>query len=440
MNRKTLGALLIFILLLGIVYYLMTRPEKGERQGERPRPLAKIDTKLLKRVSITHKGATVVLERAGQDRWQLTRPVSYPADSGAVEGLVEKLKELEFGDLVTELKAKHAEHEVDEAKGIRVVVSDGKKDLADFYVGKVVDSFTMLRLNGKDQVFQAVGSLRYAFEREIKDWRNRTILELKPEELRKLQVTTPEGAIVLARPDEKTPWKAERSAAKIDQLDSATVSNLLSTFSSLSAVDFADGMDAAKAGLDKPAATIVATDKAGKQTTLLIGGHEGEDYRVRAQDNPQIFVIKKYTAENLLLRPVDFREKTVISLKAEDVVSLKIDKKKDGGGAVTLTRKGEEWLGDGKKVTDAAKIKSALEALASLKAEGFARATAAELGLGKPDWVVEILMKDRTRHELTVGSVEQDGFRALTRKGYDDIFTFRQYALDRFLLDPKDYK
>jgi hypothetical protein len=198
-------------------------------------------------------------------------------------------------------------------------------------------------------------------------------------------------------------------------------------------------MTAEKAGVDEPAATITVTLKGGKQLTVLVGGHEGEDYRLKAQDNPQLFTVKKYTVDNLLLRPVDFREKTVISFKADDVVSLEIDKKKDKT-SVTLTRKGEEWLGDGKKVDDDKKIKEALEALSSLKAEGFARHTAEELGMNAPDWVVKIRMKDRTTHKLSVGSVEKDGFRGLARQGYDDIFTFRQYALDRFLLDPKDYK
>lgn len=439
MNRKTLGALFVFILLLGIVYYLYTRPEKGEREGARPRPLAAIDIKQVKQVTITRKGKTVVLARKGKDRWQLTKPVSYPADKGAVEGMMDKLKDLEFGDLVTELKGKHAEHEVDDAKGIHVVVAGDKKPLADFHLGKVLDSFTMFRMAKKEQVWQAVGSIRFSFDREVKDWREKKIVDFKAEQARKLKVTTAGGAIELSRPDEKTPWKVDSSAVKIDQLDAQTVTSLVSTLSSLSAADFADGLDATKAGFDKPAATLVLTLKGGKQTTLLIGSNVGEDYRVKAQDNPQIFVLKKYTVDNLLLRPIDFREKTVLSLKADDVVALKIDKKKDSA-TVTLTRKGADWLGDGKKVKDATKIAGALQALANLKAEGFARHDSKELGLDKPGWVVEVQMKDRSKHVLSVGSVEKDGFRGLTRKGFEDIFSFRQYTLDRILLDPKDYK
>jgi hypothetical protein len=150
-------------------------------------------------------------------------------------------------------------------------------------------------------------------------------------------------------------------------------------------------------------------------------------------------VVKKYTIENLAKRPIDFRDKTVLSFKAEDAVSLTIDRKKDKE-SVALAKKGNDWLGNGKKVKDPGKIKTALEALATLKAEGFAAASAKELGLDKPDWTVEVQLKDRTRHLLSVGSVEKDGFLGLSRRGVSYLFSFRKYSLDRFLLDPKSFK
>lgn len=439
MNRKTLGALLVFVLLLGIVYYLQTRPEKGQRLGERPRPLGQLEKKRVKKVTITSKGKTVVLQRGAKESWRLSSPVSYEADKSAADAMVEKLAQLEFGDMVTEQKSRHSEHEVDDKAGVRVSVTDGTKTLADFYIGKVIDSFTMFRLKGKDQVYQAVGSLRYAFEREVKNWRNRTIIDLKPEEARELLVTTANGAITFSRPDGKAAWRVKSAPIKIDQLDTTTINILVSTFQSLTAFDFADGISAQKAGLDQPVATIVATIKDGKQVALLIGNHEGDDHRVQRRDNPQIFVVKKYTVDNLMRRPIDFREKSVLSLKAEEVVALVIDKRKDKA-SMTLMRKGGDWLADGKKVKDDKKVKTAIDTLATLKAEGFARDTAEALGLDKPDWVVEVQMKDRTKHVISVGSVEKEGARGVMRKGIDDLFTFRKYILDKFLLDPKDYK
>ena len=442
MNRNTLIALVIFVALAAGAYFVMKRPDKGVRVGERPTVMAKIEVKKIKKLTITNKGKTVVLQRAGKDGWELVDPVKYAADKYAADSAAEKVEKLEFGDLVTEQQAKHAVYEVDDKSGLRVIVSDGKKNLADFYLGKVVDDHTMFRLAGKKEVHQVVGSQKYAFEREVKNWRKREIIEFKQDQARKLELSSAEGAITLSRKDQKGPWKVDQTATKIDQLDDSAVTDILSSLYSLSAHEFADGKKLGETGLDKPVATIRVTLADGKSQTLLIGGHKGENYWVKRAAAPQIFVIQKHTIKNLHKRPIDFRNKTVLAFKEADVVSLLVTKKEKDKEAqkLKLERKGTDWMGNGKKVKDDQKIKDALKELATLKAEGFARHTAAELGLDKPGCTVQITLKDRTTHLLTAGSVEKDGSYGLTRKGVPDLFTIQKYALDRFCLDAKDYK
>lgn len=439
MQRKTVTALIVFLLLLLAVWWMMKRPEKGQRTSERPRPIQPIAKGAVQKVTLTSKGATVVITR-DKEGWKLTRPVDYPADTYSADAMVEKLEKLEFGDLVTEQKSRHPEYEVDDSKGVRVVAEGGGgKTLADFYLGKVVDDFTMLRPAGQDQVYQAVGSLRFLFDREVKNWRRRTIIDFKQEELRRLEVQRGEAKVVLSRAEDKKPWKVESATTPIEKLDESTVSSLVSTFASLSAFDFADGVSPAKAGLDRPTFRLTAGLKNGSTVTLLVGGSQGDDYWVQKQGTPQIFVVKKYGLENLLKRPIDFRDKTIWSFKTEDVVGLTLDKKKDKELA-RLTLKGSEWMIDGKKAKDADRIKGALEALAALKAEGFASQSAKELGLDKPGWVIEVQLKDKSKRQLTVGSVEKDSIFGVSRKGSPDIYTLRKWALDRFLLEPKSFK
>jgi hypothetical protein len=443
MNQKTLVALILFAALLATVYFMQTRPEKGQRTGERVRPLPAIKADAIKKVALTSKGVTVELERSGQE-WKLTRPVAYPADKYATDTLAEKLEKLELGDLVTENKARLADYEVDEKNGIRVVASDGAKPLLDFTLGKTIDDFTMLRPTGKDQVYQAVGALRFVFDREVKNWRKRAIIEVKQEEVRKLEVSSGGATTILSRADEKAPWKVEKveGGAAIEKLDESTVSTLLSAFYSLSAFDFADGITPEKSGLDKPTASVTAHLKSGPPVTLLIGARREDDTWVQKKGEPQVFVIKKYSVENLVRRPIDFRDKTVLSLKADEIVGLAFEHRKEKEKeAVKLTLKGKDWLsGSGKPLPDSSKVKGAAEALAALKAEGFASATAEELGMDAPEWTVEIVMKDRGKHSLSVGAKEKDGFYGLALKGQKDLYVLRKHVLDRFLLDPKNYK
>ena len=152
MNKKTLIALAVFAGLLGLVVFLQSRPEKGVRQGERPRPLPSLKGQAMDKISITSKGKTVVLKREGKEKWNLIQPVSYPADKYSADTVVEKLQALEFGDLVTEQKGRHAEYELTGDKSIHVVAEAGGKKVADLYLGKVLDDFTMLRTANKDDV------------------------------------------------------------------------------------------------------------------------------------------------------------------------------------------------------------------------------------------------------------------------------------------------
>ncbi len=86
------------------------------------------------------------------------------------------------------------------------------------------------------------------------------------------------------------------------------------------------------------------------------------------------------------------------------------------------------------------KIKDAVKALATLKAEGFGAFSPAEYGLDKPDWILEIMLKDRTRHLLKIGSQEKESLFALTRSGSPDIFTLRKHMVNKISISPKGYK
>ena len=440
MNKKTLIALGLFLVLLVVVYMVQTRPKTGERVGERPRPLAKIEDKAIKKLTITSKGNTVEMARSKDKDWKVISPVKYPADTYALDTAIEKIAKLEFGDLITERKDKRAAYEVDDKGGIRVKVSDGKKTLADFYLGKVVNDYTMFRLAGKDRVYKAVGAMKYAFERDLKDWRNRDVTSFKQEEARKVRVAGNGQVIVLSRKDDKASWKVDESPVAIDQLDDTTVTNLISTLSTLSASEFADDKTDDKVGLDKPKTTITVTLKDKKEVSLLIGDKKGDDdIYVKAADSPQVFVLKKYTVETVDKRPIDFRDKTVLSFKPDDAVQFvvaKLDDKK----TLTFAKSGDNWNIKGKKAAEQQKVKDALTALSNLTAEGFARAGAEQFGMDKPAWRLEITLKDRTKHTLSVGSKEHNELWGVSKNGQGDLFVLRKYSTDRFLLAPKDFE
>ena len=108
MNRKTLTAVAAFAILGLVALFALRQPEKGEATGDRQRPLAKIDPAALDTITVTRGGAATVLKREG-GKLKVTAPVPYAADETAVKAAFEALEKLEFGNLVTENKAKQVE-------------------------------------------------------------------------------------------------------------------------------------------------------------------------------------------------------------------------------------------------------------------------------------------------------------------------------------------
>lgn len=441
MERRNQVALVIFLLLGVAVFFLYRAPERGQRVGERPRPVPRLAKEQIKKVTLTSKGKTVVLERRAE-RWHMTSPVEYIADKYASETLQRKLEELQFGDLITERKEKHLAFEVTKEKAVRVQVSDGKASLADFYLGKSESGFTMFRLHGEDKVHQAVGFLRSTFDKEPRLWRDRRISSAKRDDVRQVSFATPAGTATLKRDGAKAPWTVVSAPIALPKLDEAAINNALAALQSLSAHDFDDKISAKDAGLDPPHASIALTLEGGKSAQLLVGKKGKESYWVKAGDKPQIFTLKHYSLKALLLRPVDLKDKTILSFDQKKVISLRLEQL--GGKAprrVLLERKGAGWTGNGKQLASSKKIEAAIKTLSKLKAHTFARDTAQGLGLATPAWRVVITLADGAGSStLLVGGVEKEGARGVRLEGATDLYLLRKHALDRILLDPAKFQ
>ena len=159
----------------------------------------------------------------------------------------------------------------------------------------------MVRIGDRPEVFGASGSLRYAFDRELKAWRNRKIVSLESSNVQSIRFESSKGKFEFQR--EQDGWKAVEAPKALRQLDPKKVTALVSMAARLTATDFApEDISAARAGLNEPAAqvTIIAKDES-QPIVLELGdetGNAGELY-LRRQGDPIIYVISKYLADRL---------------------------------------------------------------------------------------------------------------------------------------------
>ena len=454
MNRKTLIAGAVFAGLI-IVAVLVTRsPEKGSRkEGEAPRPVAKVAPGGIDTVEVTKAGVTTVIKKDGAN-YKVEKPVPYAADQEAAKQAFEGLEKLEFDGIISDQKAKHDEFEVG-ANSVRVVGKKAGKALVDLRIGKVANNQTMVRVEGKDEVWQAVGSLKYEFDKDAAAWRDKSITTFTEADAERIEVNSKNGGkIVLTKPAAKDggagggDWTVAESTVKVEPLDKTVAPGIVSALYAWKANDFADAAKPADTGLDAPDNTITVGLKAGKKISVLVGKKKGEeDYYVKTADSPQVFLVKKYNLERVNKRPVEFREKTMCNLNEGEITEVTVNRDKD---SYTLVKQPGKTGNDAWKLTkpagvtlDSTKVNAIVGAFKDWKAAGFAEDNSPKAtGLVKP--TATITAKSNLKGSgcvLKVGAELSDKQNTFVEKnGAPDVFTVPKWSLDRVLVKVDDLK
>ncbi|HEX8952989.1 MAG TPA: DUF4340 domain-containing protein, partial [Polyangia bacterium] len=308
MEKRTLYALVAVLALGGIAFAVLRSPEKGQRQGPPPRPVAAIKAADVARLELTNdKDEKTVLEKSGASEWRVKSPGDWKADQQGVKQVLDGLEKLSFADVASQNAEKQAELGVADGKGARVVAKNGAgATLADLHVGKTVGGYTMMRVDGKNDTWQAGGLYPYTVGRAPSGWRDHAIFELAAADIDKLTVEAPGGKLVLAREPggdkdkaNDAKWKIVETAGTAPKtsadLDMTQVNAAVQGLSNLHASDFADD----KKVDDVKGKLAITVDAKGKAHTLWVGGEHAEDVFVASSDSPQVYTVKKFSIEHI---------------------------------------------------------------------------------------------------------------------------------------------
>ncbi|HEY5281486.1 MAG TPA: DUF4340 domain-containing protein [Polyangia bacterium] len=448
MNRKTLIAGLLFAGLVLATVFLLRSPEKGNRPaGGTVGPVAKLSADGFDTLEVTKGKVTTTIKKEG-DTYKIVKPMAYPADKDAAKLAFESLTKIEFGTIVSDQKSRQGEFELGD-DGLRVTVKKGDKALADLRIGKTTNQMTMVRVEGKDEVWSTSGIFKYQFDKDTAAWRDKSITSFDEKDAEKLQITSKSGGkIVLGKPAPRdagpTPeWQVVESSVKVEPFDKTVASGVASQLATFKANDFADDAKPADTGLDAPELTVTVTLHNGKQQTALVGNKKGtEDFYVKSADSPQVFLVKKYNLDRLNKRPVEFRDKTVCNLKSDELTEVAVTHDKD---SFTLTKQGSAWKATkpASFTADDSKVSTIAGAFSEWKGQGFAEDNSPKAtGLAKPS--ATIAAKSSVKGHacvLKVGSETSDKGNYFVQVGSQpDIFTVPKWSVDRVLVKLDDLK
>jgi hypothetical protein len=305
-NRIAIGAL-AFSIVLGLTLWAANRRNRPTNDpGEIPS--IAVDKDAITTLEITRpEGDRVVLSKI-DGVWRVTEPLDASADQNNVESALNRLGDLKIKRIVASKPENYTRLQVDDASAVLVVAKAGEDTIVRLMVGKYSDGMTMIRIEDRPEVFGASGSLRYAFDRELKAWRNRQIVAVEAADVQSIRFESTNGTFQFQR--EGDGWTALEGKKSLGNFDPKQVTGVLLTAARLTATDFAsEDTSAARAGLTAPAAIVTMTLKEDPNAIVLeLGdttGPSGERY-LRRRGNPTIYIVSQHLAERLQPGPTAF--------------------------------------------------------------------------------------------------------------------------------------
>jgi len=290
----------VFVALLGLTLWAVNRGDRKPASASEV-PTVEIDKEAITSLEITRPGNEPIVLSNADGTWRVTKPLDAEADQSNVESALNRLADLRLARVVATQPDNYARLQVDEPNAVEVVVKAGDEALATMAIGKYADGMTMIRLGDRTEVFGARGSLRYAFDRELKAWRNRRVVVEEADAVQSIRFESPKGTFAFERT--KDGWTPTEGKRELGELDSKKVTGFVSTAARLTASGFAaEDVSQARAGLTEPKATVTMTFAEGLEPIVLELGDTAEEQSevyLQRRGNPTVYVVSEYLANRL---------------------------------------------------------------------------------------------------------------------------------------------
>jgi len=301
-NRIAIGAVVFFVLLGLTLWAVTNRNRQPKISGEIPS--IELDKDAITTLEVTRpqkEGKERVVLANIDGAWRVIDPVDAAADQSNVESALNRLGDLRIARIVATRPENYARLQVDDTSAVQVIVKAGEETLVQLMVGKYGDGMTMLRVDDRTEVFGASGSLRYAFDRELKSWRDRQVVSVDSADVQSIRFESANGTFHFQR--EGDGWVVLEGQEALGDFDQKQVTSLLSTVARLTASDFAaEETSEARAGLTEPKATVTMTLAQDPSEVVLELGDatdEAGELYLRRKGALTIYVISQYLAERL---------------------------------------------------------------------------------------------------------------------------------------------
>lgn len=339
---KTWALVAVAAGLVAYAYFVESKKPAGD-DGKKKETLFSFEKPKLKSLELQPKDADPIRIAHEGGAWKLVAPQAAPADTGAVESVVDALNGLSIEEVVAEAPGALADYGLDKPRVVARLELEGQPKPLVLLVGeKSPDgSGIYAKTDDKPRVFLIASWLGTNFEKKPFDFRDRDVLHMKSGDARTLEVTGPEGSYTLVK---KGDGEWGFTAPLVTRAGRWSVDGLLSALEGLrfDAVVADDAKDLKPFGLAKPGRTVSVSLADGSQRKLEIGG-ETADKKWNARDalKSTVVLIPPALVDDLKKGMAELRQKRLLDVSTYDVEGFDAETEKGKQVYARSTSKGD---------------------------------------------------------------------------------------------------
>lgn len=253
-HKLNIKTLIIILIVLAAVYLIIDM--MGDKERSFRSEIIEIDTASITSVLITipKEQVEITLSRTGtsSDWVVVSEGNKYPADISVVKNILAQLNDIKAERIAATNKDKWDQFEVSDSTGTRVILKEGKKEVADIYVGKF--SYTQppqgaqqnqyqqqrgkmtsfVRLSDEKEVYAVDGFLKMSYQNDVNSYRNKSLVNVNKNDISRLVFNYPGNQnLNLSKNNEQ--WLINGQMA-----DSASMAGYLNKIYRLTSSNFVD--------------------------------------------------------------------------------------------------------------------------------------------------------------------------------------------------------
>jgi len=410
MKFRGLIAAAVILLILGGVLYWSQHRKTPETTGSSEQPaILKVDPPSVKTVTVEQKGAQpVTLTKSATGQWQITAPGNFRADDATVYTMLSSLGPL-MADRVVENQASNLAQFGLSDPAVEVDITDKDNKTHRLLIGDDTPTggSVYVALAGDPRVFTASTSIKSSLNKSLSDLRDKRLLPVESSSVSSIDLDRKDGDIEFARV--QNGWQIEKPESY--RTDTFQVDDLVDQLTGAKWDPSATADEAAK-GFDSgtPVATVKLTGSDGTDTLEL--RKDKGDYYAKSSAVEGVWKVDSGTATALgeaLDRGIDeYRNKQLFDFGYADPDKIEYHA---GGTQVDLTRAGNDWWSNGKKM-DRASVEAVVTALRDLAATKFV-----ESGFSSPQMDVTVTSGGGKKVEKVQIQKTSDGAIAMRGDG-----------------------